>query len=719
MAARAKIANHKFTTFELLSHLQRRYTTTHSPIVHILSKARLFDEARFYLSELLELSRNNKKPVSFVWDELVAVYREFKFSPTVFYMVLRIYAKKGLFKNALYVFDNMPKWGIVHKLGSCNSLVKKDGKVDKPEIFVEEIEKMGLELSIATYHSLINGYVEKKDFKGVESVWRVNRRVLSNGKMDDALRIRDEMLRSGFKMNLFICNSLINGYCKAGKISNAEQVVRSMTRWNLKPDSYSYHTLLDGYCREGLIQNAFNLCDEMIHNGINPTVVTYNTLLNGLCREGAIVDAMHLWNLMLTRGVVPNAVGYGTLLDAFLNMGEFEKALVLWKHILARGHTKSRILLNTVLKGFCKMWKMVVADLLFNKMEELGCSPDGVTYRTLSDGYCNAGEIEKALKMKDTMELQNIPSSIENFNSLISGLIKAGKFSKVEDLLSEMNDRELTPNIVTYGALIAGWFKELLPEKAFKAYSEMREKGLNPNVIIVSSIISGLYKLGRTDDANIFLQKILDCHKSVVPYNVLYNIAVAGLCKLGKFDDARDAIKYKLLLTKRLYPRCGISLVGKVNEAFNLRDEMLIKDIVPNIAVYNALINGLCKAGNTERALRLFSIATQNYVSLPSMLSCLEDTIKKPSIGFSPPPKVVMELLVGRNDPLGSEIESHILAIEGSSVYSPVESIKCLEVGLKDYVRKQVGTRAGSEYHLIMKLELCKMLSAQCGQDHY
>ncbi|XP_055829297.1 type 2 DNA topoisomerase 6 subunit B-like [Solanum dulcamara] len=51
-------------------------------------------------------------------------------------------------------------------------------------------------------------------------------------------------------------------------------------------------------------------------------------------------------------------------------------------------------------------------------------------------------------------------------------------------------------------------------------------------------------------------------------------------------------------------------------------------------------------------------------------------------------PKVVMELLVCGDDPLGSQIERRILAIEGNSVYSPVESIECLKVGLKDYIRK-------------------------------
>ncbi|KAM3250456.1 hypothetical protein P3L10_004526 [Capsicum annuum] len=50
-----------------------------------------------------------------------------------------------------------------------------------------------------------------------------------------------------------------------------------------------------------------------------------------------------------------------------------------------------------------------------------------------------------------------------------------------------------------------------------------------------------------------------------------------------------------------------MSLVGKVNEAFNWQDEMLIKDLVPNIIVYNALVNGLCKVGNIEQALRLLN----------------------------------------------------------------------------------------------------------------
>ena len=82
----------------------------------------MYDETRSYLNELVGFCKNNYTAL-FVWDELVRVYREFTFSPLVFDMVLKIYAEKGMIKNALHVFDNMPKYGCVPSLRSCNCLL--------------------------------------------------------------------------------------------------------------------------------------------------------------------------------------------------------------------------------------------------------------------------------------------------------------------------------------------------------------------------------------------------------------------------------------------------------------------------------------------------------------------------------------------------------------------------------------------------------------------
>ncbi|CAL5380732.1 unnamed protein product [Camellia sinensis] len=466
--------------FKLASKQQnfRPCFKSYCKIVHILSRGRMFDETRVYLIELVGMCKT-KNNSFVVWDELVRVYREFKFSPTVFDMILKIYAKKGLTENALYVFDRMGKFGRVPSLGSCNSLLNslvqngewytvfcvydqvnrvgivpdvytftimvdaycKGGRVDKALDFLKEMGDLGFEPNAVTYHCLINGYVKLGDVKGVEGVLELmNQKGVSmnvvtytlvikgycklckmdeaenvlramkkepllivdeyaygvlidgycrNGRMNDALRMKDEMLGLGLKMNLFICNSMINGYCKLDQVHEAEELLVTMSCWKLKPDSYSYNTLVDGYCRKGHTIEAFNICDKMLEESIELSVVTYNTLLKGLCRRGEFGDALHLWHLMLKRRVALNKVSYSIMLDGFFKKDDFEGALMLWKHVLAGGFA-TRITLNTMVNGLCKMGKIIEAEEVIEKMNELGSSLDGITYKALIDGYCKA-----------------------------------------------------------------------------------------------------------------------------------------------------------------------------------------------------------------------------------------------------------------------------------------------------------------------------------------
>ncbi|KAE9459025.1 hypothetical protein C3L33_09071, partial [Rhododendron williamsianum] len=417
-----------------LASKQQKYRPdikSYCKIVHILSKGRMFDETRAYLNELVGFVKNKKLSLV-VWVELVKVYREFSFSPTVFDMIMKVYAKKGLTGCALHVFDEMSKSGRMPSLQSCNSLLSslvrngelytvfvvyeqmvrvgivpdvctftimvdaccRCGRVGKAFELVKEMEGLGFEPNVVTYHCLINGYVELGDgyckvckMEEAEKVLQDMKQVPSftmderaygvlidaycrNGRMDEALRMKDEMLGLGLEMNLFICNSIINGYCKLGQVHEAEGLVISMSSWKLKPDSYTYNTLLDGYCREGHTTEAFSICDKMIEEHIEPSIVTYNTLLKGLCRRGAFADALQLWHLLLKRGVALNEVSYGIILDGFLKMENSEGALMLWKHVLARGFA-TRIVFKTMVNGLCRMGRITEVEEILEKMKEL------------------------------------------------------------------------------------------------------------------------------------------------------------------------------------------------------------------------------------------------------------------------------------------------------------------------------------------------------------
>ncbi|KAG5521158.1 hypothetical protein RHGRI_033644 [Rhododendron griersonianum] len=301
--------------------------------------------------------------------------------------------------------------------------------------------------------------------------------------MDEALRMKDEMLGLGLEMNLFICNSIINGYCKLGQVHEAKGLVISMSSWKLKPDSCTYNALLDGYCRKGHTTEAFSICDKMIEERIEPSVVTYNTLLKGLCRRGAFADALQLWHLLLKRGVALNEVSYGIILDGFLKMENSEGALMLWKQVLARGFA-IRIAFRTMVNGLCRMGKITeVEENLekmsnLEKMKELNYSLDGISYRTLSDGYLEAITSKGSIHLSKTVMYGYTAAGLE-VTYLVKSVPGMASGSEVVQRLAsfvffDMSkvQKQVQALSTLYPSCIIAWFRDGAPTHLIRTWIE-------------------------------------------------------------------------------------------------------------------------------------------------------------------------------------------------------------------------------------------------------
>ncbi|PQQ20567.1 putative pentatricopeptide repeat-containing protein [Prunus yedoensis var. nudiflora] len=343
-------------------------------IVHILSRARMYDQTRAYLNELVGLCNNNYS-ASVVWDELVRVYREFTFSPTVFDMILKVFAEKGMTKYALHVFDNMGKCGRSPSLRSCNSLLSnlvrngqshtallvyeqiirfgivpdvytcsimvtaycKEGRLSRALEFVKEMESSGCELNVVTYNSLIDGYVSVGDVKGAQLVLGL-------------------MSERGIMRNVVSYTLLIKGYCKQCKMEEAEKVLRGMKveEESGVVDERAYGVLLDGYCKASRMDDAIRIQDEMLSTGLNMNIFICNSLINGYCKVGQVREAegvclrMRYWNLK------PDSYSYNTLMDGYCRKGQTSEALKLFHDMLQEGINHTVVTYNTLLKGLCQ-----------------------------------------------------------------------------------------------------------------------------------------------------------------------------------------------------------------------------------------------------------------------------------------------------------------------------------------------------------------------------
>ncbi|KAI4979393.1 hypothetical protein ZWY2020_016146 [Hordeum vulgare] len=488
----------------------------HAQLLHILAHARRLPAARALVASLLSARSGSAAPSLF--PHLAEVYRDFSFSAASFDLLLRAHADAGQLTDALHVFDEMGRFGCRRTLRSCNRLLNqlvqagdvgtavavfeqmrcdgtlpdeftvaimakaycRDGRVTEAVVFVQDMERMGVEVNLVAYHAVMDGYcgvgqteaarrillsLESKGLSPnvvtytllvkayckegrVEEAEKLLRDMRENekivvdevaygavingycqrGRMEDANRVRSEMVGVGLQVNLFVYNTLINGYCKLGRMVEVEKLLQEMEDGGVSLDKYSYNTLVDGYCREGSMNKAFRTCDMM------GKVDEANLVLQNLVGTDMIPDCS------------ANTLDIGKVAHAIESVAGFvDVAFGLRDAMLGVGLTPDIVTYNSLIYGLCKSGNVPRAVSLFNKLHSKGMSPTAITYNTLIDGHCKYGYMEEAIKLLDQMIENNVDPNYVTYWTLIQGYVRCGNMKEISKLYNEMHIRGLLP----------------------------------------------------------------------------------------------------------------------------------------------------------------------------------------------------------------------------------------------------------------------------------
>ncbi|RVX08363.1 Pentatricopeptide repeat-containing protein [Vitis vinifera] len=110
--------------------------------------------------------------------------------------------------------------------------LKRSMRSREAKLMLLEMINVGLKPEPITYNALIDGFMRQ-------------------GDIEQAFRIKDEMVACGIEANLIIWNTLLNGVCKAGKMEKALEIMQEMMEKGVEPDSQTYSLLIEGHCRRG------------------------------------------------------------------------------------------------------------------------------------------------------------------------------------------------------------------------------------------------------------------------------------------------------------------------------------------------------------------------------------------------------------------------------------------------------------------------------------
>ncbi|KAL5161426.1 Pentatricopeptide repeat-containing protein [Glycine soja] len=240
--------------------------------------------------------------------------------------------------------------------------------------------------TITTVYAFIDEMREKFDIKPDLVTYTILIDNVCNGKnlnLREAMRLVSVLHEEGFKLDCFVYNTIMKGYCVLSRGSEAIEVYNKMKEEGVEPDLVTYNTLIFGLSKSGRVTEARKLLRVMAEKGYFPDEVTYTSLMNGLCRKGDALGALALLGEMEAKGCSPNACTYNTLLHGLCKARLVEKAVKFYQVIRAGGLKLDTASYGTFVRALCRDGRIAEAYEVFDYAVESKSLTDVAAYSTL------------------------------------------------------------------------------------------------------------------------------------------------------------------------------------------------------------------------------------------------------------------------------------------------------------------------------------------------
>ncbi|KAL8539465.1 hypothetical protein ACS0TY_001179 [Phlomoides rotata] len=360
------------------------------------------------------------------------------------------------------------------------------------------------------------------------------------GLFQESVKVFEAMKSMGISPSTVTFNSLFLILFKKGRVGMVFELYGEMLKtYGAKPDLCTFNVLIRGFCMNSKVDVAFRMFREMEKFECEPDLITYNTIVDGLCRAGKVTTARNVVNGMQKKceNLRPNVVTYTTLIRGYCGKQKIKEALEVFREMVDREIKPNQITCNTIIQGLCESRKLDMMKEIIGECQRVseGFVPDTCTFNTIMSARCSQGNLDEALKVFEKMKELKVERDSATYSILIHSLCNQGNFGKAEGLLDEVFEKEIL----------------------------LRDDDCTPLAASYNPIFKHLCANGKTKKAERLLRQLMRLGKQDP---LAFETLILGHCEEGTFGNG-----YKLLIL------------------------MLRRNFVPNIKIYDSLIEGLLK----------------------------------------------------------------------------------------------------------------------------
>ncbi|KAJ8431155.1 hypothetical protein Cgig2_026752 [Carnegiea gigantea] len=339
--------------------------------------------------------------------------------------LISMYAKCGLFTQALAIFHSLPSRNVVSWNALINGYAENVDAFHALEMF-QELLSSGSKPDLVTMASVVFACA------------------LLHG-LDQGACTHGLIIKSGFIPECHVKNALIDMYAKCRILEYAESLFNET---EFARDQVSWNALIAGYVHNRYPKEAISAFCQMRSEDFQPSAASFVSVLSAAVDLIALREGMALHACIVHMGFQSHMpVGNG-LIDMYAKCGRFDFAE---KYFDEMGY-KHIVSWNTMLAGCAVHGDATRAVALFLQMQDNSVTVDGVSFLSVLSACRHSGLIEEGRKIFHSMRDNfHVEPKLEHYACMVDLLGRTGLFTEIMDLINEM---PMEPDTSMWGALL-------------------------------------------------------------------------------------------------------------------------------------------------------------------------------------------------------------------------------------------------------------------------
>uniref|UniRef100_A0A7N0T0J4 DYW domain-containing protein n=1 Tax=Kalanchoe fedtschenkoi TaxID=63787 RepID=A0A7N0T0J4_KALFE len=475
--------------------------------------------------------------------------------------------RRGDFRSARHVFDQMPNRNIV----SSNMMISgyvKSGDLSAARDFLYCMD----ERSAVSWTVLMAGHCGRGEFSeafellvemvrwgtGPDHVTFVTLLSQCCGE-SYVVQLHNLVVKLGFCSTLYVCNSLVDAYCKVCRLDLALQMFDEMP----ERDAVSFNALITGHYKEGLSAEAVELFSEMQRLGLRPSEFSFAAILCAGIGLDDMVFGQQVHSFVTKTNHVWNVFVGNALLDYYSKHDCAENVRKLFEEMTEL----DGISYNVVISSHAWDGDYDKSISLFKELQSTGFERRQFPFSTMLSIAASTFDLRLGKEIHTQAILTTADFEIQVGNALVDMYAKCGRFKEAELIFVALAHRSSVP----WTAMISAYVQKGLPEQGLRMFVEMQRARVSADQATFASALKA--------SANLALPSLGKQFHSFITRSGFMSNVFSGSALLD------------------MYAKCG-----SLKDALSVFREMPTRNTVS----WNALISAYAQNGEGDMSIRLF-----------------------------------------------------------------------------------------------------------------